>query len=117
MECLLTKSVKTAIQIEFAVVLGWVKARWEAWEEGALGEFIVTSLNDNHDSGQHPKGEAADVRTRHLFKDGKHADTLIRFAKFLQSHGLRVVVHPDWVAGTPHLHFALGKKPIFRRVA
>jgi len=121
----LKPGVNPRITVEFAVGLGWVKAQWEL---AGLGPFVVTSLKDGHHAArsQHRQnelhdvlGEAGDVRTRHLFigslkppYKGSHSKKLIDFAKKLQRHGFRVVVHPDWLPGFPHLHFATGK-PIF----
>ncbi len=119
----LKHSVVANILPEFAVGLGWIKA---LWEEENLGRFVITSLKDGahragsqhkHDMPENVPGEAADIRTWHLFdKDkGAHKEELIAFARLLQRAGFRVVVHPDWVPGTPHLHVALGKA-IFKRV-
>jgi hypothetical protein len=95
--------VKPNILVDFAMALGWLSAQWS---QHGLGDFVLTSLNDSHTAGQHIHGQAADIRTRHLFADGKHKPELIEFARFLQKAGFRVVVHPEWVGGTPHLHVA-----------
>ncbi len=115
-----SKRVNPNISVEFAVGLGWIANEWEAW---ALGEFTITSLKDGiHSSRSKHKwnkpadepGEAADIRTwGHQYSDGTHTPGLIRFAKHLQKAGFGVVVHPDWLPGTPHLHVHL-KKPIFK---
>lgn len=113
-----SKNVNTNISAEFAVGLGWIAAKWEAW---GLGPFIVTSLKDGTHNPRskhqwnkpsHVPGEAADIRTWQHCKDGEHSALLIRFAKYLQREGFGVVVHPDWLPGTPHLHVHF-KKPIF----
>ena len=113
-----SKAVNTNISPEFAVGLGWIAAEWQIW---GLGPFVVTSLKDGihspnskhrwNESDLIP-GEAADIRTRHLFKDGEHSAKLILFAKYLQEAGFGVVVHPDWLGGDPHLHVQF-KKSIF----
>ena len=118
-----SRNVNPNISVEFAVALGWVKAKWEEWE---MGQFMVTSLKDGvHGKNSKHKwnrpedepGEAADIRTWYhviVHNDGRHGEKLIKFAKMLQSHGFGVVVHPDWLPGTSHLHFHL-KKTIFTR--
>jgi hypothetical protein len=133
----LKKGAKANITPRFAVALMWVK---QEWEKDGLGPFIVTSLKD----GRHMKGSdhkqdrpdsvpgvAADIRTWKLWQgplpekkptgkrwkdSGQHNAKLIKFAKKLQKKDFKVVVHPDWVDGTPHLHFALGKAKVFERV-
>ena len=135
MKIALKHSVVPNLSVEAAVMLGWIAAQWDNWiliaDNGpyaiALGEFVVTSAKDGrHMAGSDHKqdepdgvpGNAFDIRTRHLFDatTGAHQPALIEFAKYLQSRGAKVVVHPDWVPGTPHLHVALGKESLFRRV-
>ena len=138
MKIALKHSVVPNLSVEAAVMLGWVRAMWDCWykyldvrsgtsQPDSLGDFVVTSAKDGtHMPGSDHKqdepadipGNAIDIRTRHLFDvtTGAHQPALIEFAKYLQSRGAKVVVHPDWVPGTPHLHVALGKESLFRRV-
>lgn len=121
-------NVKRNVTFQMAVWLGWVKAEWE---RAGLGPFVVTSLKDGkHRPGSKHKqdkpagvpGQAVDIRTWHLWSgpktapfNGEHQKKMIQFAKGLQRNGLAVVVHPDWVGGTPHLHIAT-KRSIIQRV-
>ena len=117
------RTVITNITPEFAVVLGQVAL---AWVDYGLGDFLVTSLKDGtHQNGSAHKqdrpdeepGEAADIRTWRWWNEdkGRHDPKLIRFAKKLQAAGVAVVIHPDWIPGVPHLHFAR-KGRVFQRV-
>ena len=117
------RTVITNITPEFAVVLGQVAL---AWVDYGLGDFFVTSLKDStHRPGSAHKqdrpdeetGEAADIRTWRWWNEdkGRHDPKLIRFAKKLQAAGVAVVIHPDWLPGVPHLHFAR-KGRVFQRV-
>ena len=99
------KGANLVLSVEMSIALGWVARRWV---EAGLGEFVVTSGNDgaHKENSLHYSGNACDIRTRHLFDGTKHNDDLLEFAKMLQQQkiGLRVVVHPDFVPGAPHLH-------------
>lgn len=123
MEVRMKHSVVANLTTEFAIGLGWIK---KLWEDEGMGEFTITSLKDgvHGRNSQHRwdqdadiPGEAADIRTRHHFdrETGRHSEKLIRFAQRLQDEGWAVVVHPDWLPGVEHLHFA-AKKDIFKRV-
>ncbi len=115
-----SQNININISPDFAAGLGWIANEWERW---GLGTFVVTSLKDGvhspnskHHWNKPPevRGEAADIRTwGHQHDDGTHTDVLIRFAKHLQKEGFGVVVHPDWLPGTPHLHVHR-KHPIFK---
>ena len=122
----LKPSVVMNVTPEAAVMLGWIKAKWERAE---LGEFTVTSAKDGSHAGgsQHKQdkpedepGEAFDIRTRHLWNQETdiHDPRLIDFARWLQQAGFRVIVHRDWMRQLdvpPHLHVGVGQS-IFRRV-
>ena len=138
MKLALKHSVVPNLTVEAAVVLGWVAAQWDEWEGGALGDFVVTSAKDGqhgagsmhrHDQSEDVRGEAIDIRTWHLWHGprekaddvkwadiGEHDESLHRFARFLQAHGLRVVVHPEQAETVPHLHVAVGRESAFVRV-
>ena len=118
----LKHGVNPFLTTEFAIGLGWVAKKWEELD---MGPFVVTSLKDSHHGSrsQHKQnqpfdvpGEAADIRTWHHWDADadRHSLKLIKFARMLQHEGFAVVVHPCWLPGTPHLHFAF-KRPIFRR--
>lgn len=108
------KGASYVLSMEMATLVGWLARRWE---ESGLGAFVITSAQDgmHREESLHYSGNAVDIRTRHLFNTatGKHNENLIQFAMMVQSffskRGVRVVVHPDWVSGTPHLH--IGYKP------
>ncbi|KKK76391.1 hypothetical protein LCGC14_2864110 [marine sediment metagenome] len=117
------RTVNTNITPEFAVVLGQVAL---AWVDYGLGDFLVTSLKDgtHRPGGAHKQdrpddepGEAADIRTWRWWNEDKgcHHPKLIRFAKKLQAAGVAVVIHPDWILGVPHMHFAR-KNRVFQRL-
>jgi len=121
----LKTGVNPDVTFEFAVLLGFVAAQWQA---RGFGDFVVTSLKDgtHKADSQHkqdkPKsvlGEAGDVRTwmfwiwkddatkNHYLKHGKlpeemkwkdagkHQPRMVEFARSLQPT-CRVVLHPDW---------------------
>lgn len=114
MKIKLQRGVNPNLRIDFAIAIGWVQAQWELEE---LGDFVLTSAKDGahgatsqHKQNQPPEvpGEAVDIRSREHFlpREGRHNDRMARFARRLQNAGLRVVLHPDWMAGDPHLHVA-----------
>ena len=120
----LKQSVVMHLTPEFATGVGYIKALWDA---ASLGPFVITSAKDSHHSenSAHKQnepedvpGEAIDIRTWHHWQEDKgcHKAKLIVFARKLQRAGFRVVVHSDWLPGTPHLHVAMGK-PIFQRLS
>ncbi|KKM71522.1 hypothetical protein LCGC14_1429870 [marine sediment metagenome] len=117
------RTVNTNITPAFAVILGQAALAWAGY---GLGHFVVTSLKDGeHREGSDHKqdrpkdepGEAADVRTWKWWDKEKkcHHPKLIRYAQKLQAAGVAVVIHPDWVPGTPHLHFAR-KRRVFQKL-
>ena len=119
----LKQSVVMNLTPEFATGVGYIKALWDA---DSLGLFIITSAKDGphmrgsdhkQDEPEDVPGEAVDIQTWHHWQEDMkcHKAKLIVFARKLQRAGLRVVIHPDWLSGTPHLHVAFGKA-IFERI-
>jgi len=115
--------VNPFLTTEFALGLGWIANEWD-FEK--MGSFTITSLKDGTHSARSKHkwnqpsdvpGEAADIRTWQFWNESRkaHDPKLILFAKHLQKEGFAVVVHPDWLPGTPHLHVHF-KKPILKRI-
>lgn len=132
MELKCKNTVNLDLRCDFAVAIGWVKAQWEAM---GMGEFVVTSAKDGTHGAQsqhkhnkpEERGEALDVRTWQHWQGktslqngetwnqvGKHSDALIEFGRMLQREGFRVVIHPEWVPGIPHLHIGARAEYIVR---
>lgn len=119
----LKQQVVPILTFEGGIVGGYILANWI---EAGLGPFTFTSLQDggHMQTSRHYSGNAGDIRTRHLFKDGKHFPSLIRFVERmrieLRPHGVDIVLHPEddkpGQEKQPHLHYEFDPKPDEKRI-
>ena len=102
-------------------LLAMVYVEWKAW---GFGDFILTSAKDGkhrknsahkHDKPKDVLGQAFDIRTWEHW-DGplmRHSPRFLKFADHIKAKfgpiGLAVVVHPDHVPGSAHLHISFMK--------
>jgi hypothetical protein len=116
---------KNTAKVEATFETGFVcGVIWREWTDWNMGAFVLTALTEARETGLHPKGQAGDVRTRHLLVDGgKHSPRTLQFRDHLKAllrpHGVDVVLHPEDDAPgkekPPHLHFEYDPKPAEKR--
>ena len=98
-----------------------------SWREWGFGDFVITSAKDGkhregsfhkQDKNEYYRGQAVDIRTRHLFRKGKYKKEFITWLKWKQKfygpQGLRFFLHgyhkEKNKKPVPHLHLAYDQK-------